>query len=264
MRESYLQTQKEAKEIRERAGINANPILQNSEQYVTKKIIFQQPKNQNRPRIETKNYNVRNLGYKEPERPKKKVIEVKDCLNSNFKDQSEQIDNKPKKKVLAEEYEKKIHKPQPKSIKMIEEARGKKDTMNDIFLGKAEEKEYRFSKRQIKNGGIPSYETLRINQQFNNNNLNNNKINEYRNDILKKYNTDHLFNQGSDSDYNNERSHKKIFPLNSNMGDILAHDNVPKGYDVYSSKPNEVNYKTLVNSLPDNFDNIKKYGKKVY
>jgi hypothetical protein len=40
MRESYLQTQKEAKEIRERAGINANPILQNSEQYVTKKIIF--------------------------------------------------------------------------------------------------------------------------------------------------------------------------------------------------------------------------------
>ena len=85
---------------------------------------------------------------------------------------------------------------------------------------------------------IPSYETLRINQQFNNNNLNNNKINEYRNDILKKYNTDHLFNQGSDSDYNNERSHKKIFPLNSNMGDILAHDNVPKGYDVYSSKPN--------------------------
>ena len=62
MRESYLQTQKEAKEIRERAGINANPILQNSEQYVTKKIIFQQPKNQNRPRIETKNYNVRNLG----------------------------------------------------------------------------------------------------------------------------------------------------------------------------------------------------------
>ena len=36
MRESYLQTQKEAKEIRERAGINANPILQNSEQYVTK------------------------------------------------------------------------------------------------------------------------------------------------------------------------------------------------------------------------------------
>ena len=34
MRESYLQTQKEAREIKERAGIKSNPILQTSEQYV--------------------------------------------------------------------------------------------------------------------------------------------------------------------------------------------------------------------------------------
>ena len=33
-REIYLQTKKEAKEIRDRSGINANPILQTSQQYV--------------------------------------------------------------------------------------------------------------------------------------------------------------------------------------------------------------------------------------
>ena len=31
---SYIQTQKEAKEIRDRAGINSNPILQKSKHYV--------------------------------------------------------------------------------------------------------------------------------------------------------------------------------------------------------------------------------------
>ena len=34
IRDSYIQTQKEAKEIRERAGVYANPILQTSQQYV--------------------------------------------------------------------------------------------------------------------------------------------------------------------------------------------------------------------------------------
>jgi len=33
-REIYLQTKKEAKEIRDRSGISANPILQTSQQYV--------------------------------------------------------------------------------------------------------------------------------------------------------------------------------------------------------------------------------------
>ena len=34
IRNSYIQTQKEAKEIRDRAGINSNPILQKSKHYV--------------------------------------------------------------------------------------------------------------------------------------------------------------------------------------------------------------------------------------
>ena len=34
MRDSYLRTKQEAKEIKDRSGINANPILQTSQQYV--------------------------------------------------------------------------------------------------------------------------------------------------------------------------------------------------------------------------------------
>ena len=40
IRDSYMQTQKEAKEIRDRAGINSNPILQKSKQYVYIKIKY--------------------------------------------------------------------------------------------------------------------------------------------------------------------------------------------------------------------------------
>ena len=197
---------------------------------------------------------MRNLGYKEISKPQKKVIEVKDNLNSNFNDDTKFIPNRPQKKFLSVEYEQKIHRPQTKSIKMVD-ARGKKDNMND-----------RFTRKQFKNAGIPSDETVKRNNQ--NFLANPNKINEkntFRSEIYKKNNTDHLFNQGSDNDYYNiEKTHKKIFHLNSNMGEILSHDNVPKGYDIYSSKPNEVNYKTLVSSLPSNYENIKKYGKKVY
>ena len=34
MRDSYLRTKQEAKEIKDRSGISANPILQTSQQYV--------------------------------------------------------------------------------------------------------------------------------------------------------------------------------------------------------------------------------------
>ena len=208
---------------------------------------------------------MRNLGYKEISKPQKKVIEVKDNLNSNFNDDTKYIPNRPQKKFLSVEYEQKIHRPQTKSIKMVD-ARGKKDNMNDIFLGRGKDEEYRFTRKQFKNPGIPSYETVkRNNENFLSNPNKKIEKNTYRSEIYKKNNTDHLFNQGNDNDYYNiEKTHKKIFHLNSNMGQILSHDNVPRGYDIYSSKPNEVNYKTLVSSLPGNFENIKKYGKKVY
>ena len=41
---------------------------------------------------------MRNLGYKEINKPKKKVIEVKDNLNSNFNDDTKFIPNRPQKK----------------------------------------------------------------------------------------------------------------------------------------------------------------------
>jgi len=192
------------------------------------------------------------------------MIEIKDCLDLNFQDESNNIPDKPKKKFLREEYEKKFHKLQPQSIKMIE-TRVKKDNLNDILYGKGGNDEFISSKKQYKYAGVPSYETLKMN----NKNIlplqnGTEKKNEYRRNILKKYNEDHFFTQGNDNKNGIEKSHKKVFHLNSHMGDILFHDNVPKGYDIYSTKPNEVNYKTLVNSLPSNYENIKKYGKKVY
>ena len=192
------------------------------------------------------------------------MIEIKDCLDLNFQDESNNIPDKQKKKFLREEYEKKFHKLQPQSIKMIE-TRVKKDNLNDILYGKGGNDEFISSKKQYKYAGVPSYETLKMN----NKNIlplqnGKEKKNEYRRNILKKYNEDHFFTQGNDNKNGIEKSPKKVFHLNSHMGDILSHDNVPKGYDIYSTKPNEVNYKTLVNSLPSNYENIKKFGKKVY
>ena len=142
------------------------------------------------------------------------------------------------------------------------DTRVKKDNLNDIIYGKGGNEELIFSKKQYKYAGIPSYETVKMNNKnILPNQIGSEKKSEYRSNILKKYNEDHFFTQGNEI---NERSHKKIFHLNSQMRDILSHDNIPKGYDIFSSKPNEVNYKTLVNSLPDNYENIKKFGKKVY
>ena len=83
-------------------------------------------------------------------------------------------------------------------------------------------------------------------------------------DILKKYNETHFNSQNNDNDYINEKPHIKVFQLNNNMKDILSSNNIPKYYDIYSTKPNEVNYKTLVSSLPNNYENLKKFGRKSY
>ena len=145
------------------------------------------------------------------------------------------------------------------------ETKKKKDNLNDILYGKGENEGLIMSRKHYKYAGIPSYETVKMNNKdILPNQIGTQKKNEYIKNILKKYNEDHFFTQGNDKNGINERSHKKVIHLNSQMKDILSHDNIPKGYDIFSSKPNEVNYKTLVNSLPDNYENIKKYGKKVY
>ena len=100
---------------------------------------------------------MRNLGYKEISKPQKKVIEVKDNINSNFNDDTKYIPNRPQKKFLSVEYEEKIHRPQTKSIKMVK-TRLKDDNINNIFYGKGEKEEIRYSKKQFKNKGNLSFE----------------------------------------------------------------------------------------------------------
>ena len=106
---------------------------------------------------------------------------------------SNYIPDKPKKRFLRTEYEQKIHKPQPQSIKMID-TRVKKDNLNDIIYGKGGNEELIFSKKQYKYAGIPSYETVKMNNKdILPNQIGTQKKNEYRSNILKIYNEDHFF-----------------------------------------------------------------------
>ena len=137
----------------------------------------------------------------------------------------------------------------------------KDDNINNIFYGKGEKEEIRYSKKQFKNKGNLSFEENKNKKDIPDNN---NKSKNNRMDILKKYNKSHFNSQNNDNDYINEKPHIKVFQLNNNMKDILSSNNIPKDYDIYSTKPNEVNYKTLVSSLPNNYENLKKFGRKSY
>ena len=205
-------------------------------------------------RPETQNYFNKITEDNKPERPKKKFIGGKDCLNKEFSDISPIDENKPhRKKDVTKEYELRLH--QEKNRNAITRI-PQKD--NNIFGFQEPEKERPHIKRFQEE--FPS----KFYKDFNNRHMLANQLGE--NKPSRKYegkqNKDNIDVYIGKSEP--EKIHIKIGDnTKSNMKDLLENSEIkyPPKYKEATAKPGSINSDILLPTAKSNLQYIEKNGK---
>jgi len=235
---------------------NYDPILQSNQYYEQKAV--KQPN-------ETRNY-FSNISQTTSSNPSKRTRYQPDNLSSNLIDKNPYVPERPHKKVLQQEYEKEMSKIKPVSKKIV--YNGPDNNMNKLMSGGYSDIQPKFEKKS-KYDGMPSSQTIKLN---NRGLLSNQVGNNYYNYSLKKRgnvntNDDHFKELNDNQNIQPEKLHKKINVENykSDIGNVLAHENYPKGYfDGFTNKPNQNNFDDIVKNINDNLKDYGKYNKGVY
>ena len=238
----------------------SDPILQQNDQYVSLITIyfnfslFQKIK-ECKLHPESQNYfNKLNSEISKPERPKKKFIGGKDCLNKEFSDITPKNENIPHRRPdVSKEYEERLHQENNRNAKTnIRQS-------DNIFNFEPAEKE-RPKKKQF-NGEFPS----KYYKDFYNRGMLSNQLGENVKPQRKyegNQNKDNIkFFIGENS---NERIHKKVDRTGkTNVQELFENSEVryPPKYKEPTPKPGSVTADQLIPIAKSNIEKIGKNGK---
>ena len=260
-KQAYMDASASRKANLDKFNYKSDPILQQNDYYVRKIIInfqlliFLQKVPQCKLRPESQNYyNKLNSDIAKPERPKKKFIGGKDCLNKDFSDITPKYENIPHRKPeVAKDYEYRLHQEKNRNAKT-----NIRQTDN-IFNFAPPEKE-RPKKKQF-NGEFPS----KYYKDFYNRGMLSNQIGENVKP-QKKYEG----NQNKDNikfyigENENERFHKKVEKTGkTGVQQLLENNQVvyPPKYKEPTAKPGSILPEQLIPIAKSNIETIEKHGK---
>ena len=255
-KQAYLDSSNSRKANMDKFNYKSDPILQQNDYYVSNILIFIiQSIPQHKIRPESQNYfNKLNANISRPERPKKKFIGGKDCLNKDFSDITPKNENIPhRKSEVTKDYENRLHQDNKRNAKTnIRQS-------DNIFNFEPPEKE-RPKKKQF-NGEFPS----KYYKDFYNRGMLSNQFGEN----VKKQ-RQYEGNQNKDNikyfigESENERIHKKVEKSGkTNVQQLLENNEVlyPPKYKEPTAKPGTVNIEQLIPIAKSNIEKIEKNGK---
>ena len=245
----------------------SDPILQQKDKYVRKNIFIilnelynlLQKEKEYKAKIESVNYYKKmDLEKSKIQRPKKTFIERKDCLDNQLKVKTALEPQLPKRKSIIAEYEKKNHqeKIKRKPIKYIPQE-------DNAFNFQPPQKPK--TQKKMATEQIPSnYYQKSLNQKnVYNYWLNEKSIKKY-DDKGRKDNLNELMKYNTEGNDYKERMHKKVNYKDTEVNQIFekGKNNLPVGYSELTKKIGKVDFNELSNSAKNNFENIKKNGRK--
>lgn len=194
------------------------------------------------------------------ERPKKTIFERKDCLDNQLKVKSEfQPEPKPpKKNTVLIEYEKKNHqekiKRNPKTFIPQED---------NVFNFKPPQKP-KTQKKMITEQIPSNYYQKSLNQKNVYNYWLNEKTSKKYDDKARKDNLNDIMKYNTEGNEYKEQLHRKVNYKDTDVNQIFekGKNNLPVGYKELTTKVGKVDFNKLTDSAKNNFENIKKNGRK--
>ena len=199
-----------------------------------------------------------NLEKSKISRPNKTFIEQKDCLDKELKDKTPLVPQLPHKKPVTGDYEKRVHvekiKRQP--IKYISQP-------DNAFNFQPPQKEK--TKKKMATEQVPSnyYKKIENSKNAFNHWLNEKHSKNYETKG-RKDNLNELFRNNTEGNVYKERLHRKVNYKDTEVNQIFEKGKqyIPVGYKEPTPTPGKVDFNQLSTSAKNNFDNLKKNGRK--
>ena len=188
-------------------------------------------------------------------RPKKSYIERKDCLDKELKDKTKLVPQLPQKKPIMKDYEKRIHveKIKRKPITYISQP-------DNAFNFQPPQKEK--NKIRMATEPVPSnyYKKIEDSKNSYNHLINGKPPKKYEYDAIKD-NLNDVF--GNNMNYK-EKIRRKVNFKDTEVNQIFekGKNNIPVGYRELTPTPGRVDFNQLSEFAKNNFDNLKKNGRK--
>jgi hypothetical protein len=192
-------------------------------------------------------------------RPKKAFIPKNDCLDKELKDKTPLGPQLPQKKPIMNDYEKRNHveKIKRKPIKYISQP-------DNSFNFNPPQKEK--TKKRMVTEQIPSnyYQKMQNSKNAYNHWLNEKKITKKYEDKARKDNLNEIFRTNTEGNIYKERLHRKVNYKDTEVNQIFekGKNNLPVGYKELTPNPGKVDFNQLSISAKNNYENLRKYGKK--
>jgi hypothetical protein len=224
-----------------------------------------------KPKLETQNYFNNLQRRKSYNSFKRKITPINTLvLTDTLPTQNTLFSSKPRKKLLTEQYEQRIHQIKPHSIRAIK-CKANNDTISNIFKSNTNTNtnvNIRPQKKVILSTPSLEYTKMldkkallhaRSHIKTTNNEPNTfNRIIFGNNTTTTNNNNTHLINHS-----NSNNAMIKYNKQQSSIGDILMYDNTPKGYDIQTIKPTQMRYSTLVDVISHRQSNSKYNGSSI-
>ena len=257
-RQAYLDSVNSRQANIDRFKVKTDPILQQNDYYVSKQnynaLNILQSIKQYKLRPEAQNYYSKlNEEIAKPERPHKKLVSTKDCLNKEFVDISPKIENIPhRSQKVTKEYEKRIHKENNKlAKKFIKQS-------DNIFNFEPLEKEK--PKKKMFKGEFPSkhYKNFSNRGMFSFQLGEKTKERKYEGEMVKENIKDFI------GEEKKEIPHKKIErPGKTSVQELFEKNEIryPPKYKEPTIKPGMINPEQLLPIAKENMKKIEKNGK---
>ena len=188
-------------------------------------------------------------------RPKKSYIERKDCLDKELKDKTKLVPQLPQKKPIMKDYEKRIHveKIKRKPITYISQP-------DNAFNFQPPQKEK--NKIRMATEPVPSnyYKKIEDSKNSYNHLINGKPPKKYEYDAIKD-NLNDVF--GNNMNYK-EKIRRKVNFKDTEVNQIFekGKNNIPVGYRELTPTLGRVDFNQLSEFAKNNFDNLKKNGRK--
>ena len=188
-------------------------------------------------------------------RPKKSYIERKDCLDKELKDKTKLVPQLPQKKPIMKDYEKRIHveKIKRKPITYISQP-------DNAFNFQPPQKEK--NKIRMATEPVPSnyYKKIEDSKNSYNHLINGKPPKKYEYDAIKD-NLNDVF--GNNMNYK-EKIRRKVNFKDTEVNQIFekGKNNLPVGYRELTPTPGRVDFNQLSEFAKNNYDNLKKNGRK--
>ena len=188
-------------------------------------------------------------------RPKKSYIERKDCLDKELKDKTKLVPQLTQKKPIMKDYEKRIHveKIKRKPITYISQP-------DNAFNFQPPLKEK--NQKRMSTEPVPSnyYQKIEDSKNSYNHLINGKTSKKYECDAIKD-NLNDVF--GNNMNYK-EKIRRKVNFKDTEVNQIFekGKNNLPVGYRELTPTPGRVDFNQLSEFAKNNYDNLKKNGRK--